>query len=424
MDGLMRQQLQRFLDRCWSDAQRMWKVFYRFPDFPVHSPGDLFRLLRCVPFDDPLSVPVLLGVLGLSVADVARQYGIPAGSRAWQLINALLLDTAQNDAQRTPYLVGAMGLSILRRGIVRLEDGMKGLFDPWIRGNQDRGLTVLAGVRVVALRSPHATQGGGFELDVVASGGDGIGATETIFARNVVAAFPFGALQQLVPPDDLMRKTNTWHRWDGINARSYEWQALALHGTLVGDDACRVSPADEPWYLQIFPAPRSGIPHAIYLSCGPLKHDLRQGEHYRVFTASLHTELAKDFPSLAAQDASQREGEKKLVTAKISALIAAATGHSVKHASLATPTTFGRYTSRIEGRVGGLEASFENFLFRSPPKVIEASGGCRLVVAGDSVFPGQGVVAASMGGVLAWARITGQDPGKFLKLGLAPATNG
>jgi phytoene dehydrogenase-like protein len=49
-------------------------------------------------------------------------------------------------------------------------------------------------------------------------------------------------------------------------------------------------------------------------------------------------------------------------------------------------------------------------LFRSLPRVVAVNSGSALYVAGDSVFPGQGVIAASMSGVIAWSIMTGKSP--------------
>jgi phytoene dehydrogenase-like protein len=398
--------LESFLDQCHVDSALIWKIFYRFPDFPVRSVAGLLELLKLAPVVGLEGVFRLTRRLGASVADVAVEFGVLPGTPEWQIVAALLLDTSQNTPAATPYLVGAMGLSILRRGICRLPNGMRDLFDPWFQGIRASGVRTQTGARATQIRT---LPGGGFEVDCNVRG-----TTVTFLAKNVICAVPISSILNLVAPDDLLTQSREWKVWTAANLREYEWQALALHGVVEGD-----SPAEfkgKPWYLQIFARQGEELEHALYVSMAADSVDPRSARSFRTFTASLHVDLAADARWRRSDVGSDKEGTawKEYLRASLVRRIEQGTGLTVTFSELATPETFAGYTNRPDGRVGGFAASFNTFLFRSLPRVVAANSGSALYVAGDSVFPGQGVIAASMSGVIAWSIMTGKNPRVYL----------
>ena len=398
--------LERFLDQCHSDSAWIWKIFYRFPDFPVRSVAGLVEILKLAPLVGLEGAFRLTRRLGASVADVAVEYGVLPGTPEWQIVAALLLDTSQNTPAATPYFVGAMGLSILRRGISRLPNGMRDLFEPWFQGIRASGVRTQTGALVTKIRTGSR---GGFEVDCNVRG-----TAVTFFARNVICALPISSILNLVAPNDLLTQTKEWSVWNAATDREYEWQALALHGIVEGD-----SPPDfrgKPWYLQIFARQGEELEHALYVSMAGDSVDARSGRSFRAFTASLHVDSAADarWRRFAGGPDTERTAWKEQLLANLVRRIEQGTGLTVSFSELATPETFARYTSRPDGRVGGFAASFNNFLFRSLPRVVAASSRSALYVAGDSVFPGQGVIAASMSGVIAWSMMTERNPRVYL----------
>lgn len=393
--------LERFLAVCAADAALVWKLFYRFPDFPVRSWGGFIELLKLAPVLGLTGALRLTRCMGLSVADIAADFGLQEGTPEWQIVAALLLDTSQNTPAATPYLVGAMGLSILQRGIARLPDGMKGLFEPWLRGVRQSGVRIEMGTRVKQIRT---RRDGAFEVDCQGH------KSVTFYAKNVICALPIGSVLQLVEAEDVLTQSKEWKVWSAAVEREYEWQALALHGVAEGN--CPPEFTGKPWYLQIFAQPGDDLEHALYVSMAPEAIDRRTGNPFRSFTASLHvdsTDSAKWRRSSGSGSSSKSELQRILRRR-----LEQGTGLSVTFSELATPETFARYTNRPQGRVGGFAASFNHFLFRSLPRMIKTRTHSGLYLAGDSVFPGQGVIAASMSGVLAWSAMSGKNPHVYL----------
>lgn len=427
--------LTAFLGSCAADAEWMWRLFYAWPRFPIAGLNDLGHALRLGFSLSARQQMRAFAVVGRSVSDEARRFGLKPGSKAWELLTALLLDTSQNSAEGTPYLAGCMGLSILQRGIYRLPRGMCDLFAPWAAGVERSGVPVWYrhGVRSIRSRQEiyrtrpqnrigSPLNGHVFCVELADShfagqhGGAAAPKVRTLLARSVIFAAPVPALLTLVPEDDPLRETVEWSRWHRATRNTEEWQALALYGCLVPDRSLRPLGSDAlsehqerfgldaagPWYLQIFPQSSDRIPHALYLSAGPVRHDQRfeNGAPHRVFTATAHVRWG-DRPS--------GPGERAAYLTEMVARTERATGCRVLGAELAVPSTFEKYTSRPEGRVGGPPLGFDGFAWRALINAVQHPlGGGALVLAGDWVFPGQGVVAAALSGALAAARVAGK----------------
>jgi phytoene dehydrogenase-like protein len=74
----------------------------------------------------------------------------------------------------------------------------------------------------------------------------------------------------------------------------------------------------------------------------------------------------------------------------------------LRFARLATPRTFAHYTLRGRGLVGGLRMDIDHALFGS---VSHHSGAPGLFLCGDTVFPGQGTIGATLSGINAWRSV-------------------
>ena len=155
---------------------------------------------------------------------------------------------------------------------------------------------------------------------------------------------------------------------------------------------------DVPQYLQLFPS--STDPQALqtplYVSI-PARSDQANPSGFRVLTATLH---------VAAEDVSEQERStwKQVLMARISAALNA----RLESVETATPATFARYTARKNGQVGGIPLALKNFMFFAPPSQLThpTNKKCKLLLIGDTVFPGQGVVACSVSGIAAFERAT------------------
>ncbi len=403
-----------FVKQLNQDAQWMWKVFDRFPQFPIRTLGDFVHLADLGFGLSPQEAWRAMRCMQRTVWDEAKRFGIQEHTRSFQIIEALLLDTSQCSAKETPYLVGAMGLSILQKGIYCFQNGMHDLFNPWLKGLQNNPkVEVLKKRRVTSLRFHNNL----FHLTVASSPSE----IEHFQARNVISTLPIDAIVELTSgtPQNQISQTKEWSLLNQTAQNTKQWQAVAIYGIAQETDIKphSVSAPELPYFSQIFPREHDLIQHALYVSMRPTQQGrARAGERvsFRPFTATAHVDSTSDFTTENgwSSELCQR------IKAELVSRVEGATGLKLENVELGTPQTFEKYTARPDGKVGGLVANFDRFLFRSLPSVISLGGKKRmgkLALAGDCFFPGQGVVAASMSGVLAWANITGHDPMKLFR---------
>lgn len=401
--------LEEFLFQCARDAHWMWKIFDKHPQFPLQTPHDLGRSLLLAAVLSPREMVRALNLLGTTVAQQATSFGLSPETAPWNLIKGLLLDTTQSSPEESPYLAGAMGLAIVSHGIYRSPRGMTGVMAPWARGLQ-RKENVLVKYRTRADRV-QTRKGGGFLLQL---GNLDSGIEWQVSCQNVILAVPMSVAFALIQHDTLLMETHLAQNWRQHLCQfgQNEWQCLTLYGLVDSRPAPDIGvarePAHAPWYLQLFPQSRTDYPHALYVSAsspfpaaGERFAILRQKEkvthhgHYRVFTASVHLDPEQQF-SRDACHALAKSLVRRLETGM---------GRKVLFFEVGTPQTFAHYTGRPEGRVGGFPSTLANFLFRAPPSFSTTHTNSVIALAGDSVFPGQGVIATSLSGVLAAKRV-------------------
>jgi phytoene dehydrogenase-like protein len=179
------------------------------------------------------------------------------------------------------------------------------------------------------------------------------------------------------------------------------WGAFAIHALIEDQNDW----PDEPYYHQIFPSKHEPefLQTSLYVST-PARDDPANPQGYRVLTATLHVPYTV-----------YTEENRSVIQDFLVARIEKNLGGVLSRIESATPRTFEKYIGRLNGQVGGIPLSLRNFLFFSFPSVIAHPDkpNCKLIVMGDTVFPGQGVVACSVSGISAFERATGLNFNKI-----------
>ncbi|MEY3901941.1 MAG: hypothetical protein RL189_1247, partial [Pseudomonadota bacterium] len=381
--------LEKFISACHAEAGWMWSLLRQIPRFPLQSVTDVARALVVflqVPFFKKCTFPFLWL---LSCRQMMAFYGIKKGSLADDVLSGLLVDTTQNTPEKSPWLASAMGISILRRGIFRCRKGMRSYFRPMLSSFIERGGTY---------KPHHAVR----RIETVASGfrvtfEDTKNRTTTTVETdksillNLTLADMTGGL---VPEKDPLRETRVFRRWTHIAAGEKCWGAFALYA-LVED---KPEWPDTPHYHQMFArqSDPSELQSSLYVSI-PARNDPAQPAGFRILTATIHLNSTIVSPQ-------QRALWQEILSSRIETNLAA----RLSHTESAVPETFARYTGRRAGLVGGFPLRFGNFLFFANPSTLRHPQipGCKLILMGDNVFPGQGVVACCVSGVIAFERAT------------------
>lgn len=363
-----------FWERLERIAERAWEFAAGLPMLPADPRGFAALLAAMRPRHR-----VLAGTVGRRVADVLPS---DAGPRLRAFVDAQLLITAQAGAE-ADLAYGATALDLAREGTFHLAGGIGAIATSLARAVRTRGGRIAYKTSAVALETGRAGR-----IAAVRSA-DG----RRFEARTVVAALPVQNVAALLadPPAALR----------GAAARPARWGAFMLYVALPAG----VVPDALPLHHQLVRAygepPGEGA--TAFLSFSAPGERGRAPDGGRTVTISTHTDVARWERALAdGREAALRAALADALRAALERVVPGA-GERALFVETATPATFARYTGRARGLVGGLPQLPGNAgLFA----LSHRSGVPGLVLAGDTVFPGQSTVGASLGGIAA-ARAAG-----------------
>ncbi len=347
-------------------ADLTWDFSTRFPALPVDGPSiaALARAFR------PRQV-ALLAAIGRNVASIIPRRA-PRSLRAF--VDAQLLITAQTDARGADLAYGSTALDLAREGTFHLEDGVSTIAVALARATRRAGGTILYKRSVAAIDSTRGRITG-VHLD------DG----HHIATERVISALPVHDTAALCPPLAAAYRPR-------LAALPERWGAFMLYCALPPG----VVPDDLPSHHQLlatYDAPM-GEGNTTFLSfSGPTERH-RAPAGARAVTISTHTDVARwERAHKDGTDHQLRAAYKERLLAALDRVLPGASRTAV-FIEEATPHTFARYTARRRGLVGGLPqtpAIERAFTQRTPIK--------GLYLCGDTTFPGQSTVGASLSGI-------------------------
>jgi phytoene dehydrogenase-like protein len=379
--------LERIFQFCYFASKPLWNSLKKIPKFPIKSFGELRQNLKIffqfpiyawflIPFSFFISAKWVFLILGLR----ARH------EKSKKILNSLLLDTSQNTMEHLPAFFAFMGLSILQKGLYRGQKGMRSYFKKCASQIVKNNLPIcyLHQLNKITF-TPQ-----GFLCEIIDKKNK---VTKKILAKKSLflntTLWNIGAFENTTQsqPKALRRYFKKLRK---RSKQSTSWGACALFGSFEHNDSFPKG----AWTHQIFPDPTyNHLKHALYVSIYPLE----EGQTLRHFTATIHQKW--EAYQETDRDAYHDEMTKCMEnTLKI----------KIENSEFASPKTYEKYTGRKGGRVGGLILrGLKTLLFPVPSSL--QLGQKKLFLVGDSVFPGQGVVSASLSGVIAWERATGKS---------------
>jgi C-3',4' desaturase CrtD len=357
-------------DAFWTEQERIadlaWDFSTRFPMLPADAAGAValagaFRL-RHAP---------LVRTIGRTVADILPR---PAGAKLRAFVDAQLLITAQGDAAATDLSYGCTALDIAREGTFHLPLGVSGIAVALARAARRHGGAIAYGTSVAEILVERGRAAGIRLADGTA-----------VHAPCVVAAVPVQNVAALLGPAAAPLAGR-------IAALPQHWGAFMAY---VG-----LPPADIALHHQIVldehGPPGEGNTTFVSFSAPGERERARGGG--RAVTISTHTDVARWERAYAAgsYDALKRAYGERLRCALDR--VAPGAWEQAEVVELATPHTFAAYTGRLRGLVGGLPQTPANANLRA---LSHESGIAGLLLCGDTVFPGQSTVGASLSGLAA-----------------------
>ncbi len=351
-------------------ADLAWDLSTRGPALPADLPGAaaLARAFR------PRHV-ALLGTLGRTVASIMPRRTSPL-LRAF--VDAQLLITAQTDAAHADLAYGCTALDLAREGTFHLPDGISTISVELVRAIRRLGSRILYNhsVREIDVRG-NAVRG------VVLDDG------RRIACRRAIAAVPLENALALAPDIGPAFRAKT-------AAAPQRWGAFVVYVGLPPG----VVPADFALHHQVvndLDAP-AGEGNTAFMSFSGAGEARRARGGGRAVTLSTHTDVAR-------WERAYADGTEPALRATYAARLLAALERVLPGAAgradliePATPHTFATYTGRYRGLVGGLPQTPAAAGLGAVSHHTPVRG---LYLCGDSTFPGQSTVGATLSGLAA-----------------------
>lgn len=351
-------------------ADNAWDFAARFPALPADwsGIGSLAGALR------PRQLS-LVGAIGKTIAHI-----LPLGSDAKlrAFVDAQLLITAQADAASTDLAYGATALDIAREGTFHLAAGVSAIAVALARAVRRGGGEIAYGTSAEAFVVEGRRVRG-----VRLAGGD------VLRAPQVIAAIPILNVQQMLGSNAAALRARIAplpQRWGAFMAYvglppGIVPDDCALHHQLIFDECAPL-----------------GEGNTAFLSFSAAGEKQRARGGGRAVTISTHTDVAGWERAFAAGTYAQRKADYARRLRAALERVAPGAWERADVIDLATPHTFAAYTGRLRGLVGGLPQTRANANLHA---LSHRSGLAGLLLCGDSVFPGQSTVGASLSGMAA-----------------------
>ena len=349
-------------------ADRMWAVALAGAPWPPQSLADLARLVS-TGVGLAATAPARLPGLALDAVQPLAAHLAPVRLR--QYIDGQLLISAQATSERANALYGAAALDMPRRGVAHVRGGMGRLAEALAGAVRRHGGRVHYRQRVTRLARQRNSS---YRVETARAA--------TFEADRVVFNLPPHDAATLLGEDAPPKLRRARLPADG-------WGAFMVY---VGLDGA-VAPSRLPLHHQVLVREPLGEGNSIFLSLSLADDAARSPAGQRALTISTHTDL-RAWWRLFETDRDAYEARKTATVERVlDAAEVALPGlrGAAKLILPGTPVSFQRFTHRSRGWVGGFP---QTNLFRAwGPRL-----GPDLWLVGDSIFPGQSVLATSLGG--------------------------
>ena len=359
-------------------ADAGWKSLSRHPSLPLQRLEDLKRNLRLV---DPRLWPLAPAQIP-TVGEVMRALNIGQDRAFRALIELGLIITTQSSADETPFLNGAAGLDLWRHGAQHLRGGAGELCRHLSELFLQRGGEIEFKTRAVSLERESA----GWKITT----------TRGEFCAPIVAWN--AGLQSLREVAQLHEPKPQLDQ--NIARGKRQWGAVNLYCALRED----AIPADFGLHAQVLCdyEAKAGDGRDVFLSLSLPGDTMQAPPGFRALNVSTHTHLS-EWENLDAKSyrAQKREWRERLLDG-VRVALPDFDAHA-KFVIAATPSTWESYTHRFGGGVGGFPLTRRNANLRAVGSRVQPGLWC----IGDSVFPGQGTVAAALSGFNFWRDAVG-----------------
>lgn len=351
-------------------ASQLWSLMDFDPPWPPQKLTDYLELLE-IGGKWLWKTPGSLRAVGDAFRPV-RHHNQNQSDAFQQYLDGQLLISSQAPSCRANALFGAAALDLYNTGILHFQGGMGAIAHSLADAVRKRGGEIHYRHRVHRVEKTSS----GFRI--------GIYGKENFFSRDVVFNLnPWGVRKLAGFP--LPRRFRTIP-----NQPEKGWGAFMVY---VGFPADLV-PEDFPLHHQILTDFPPGERYSVFLSLSPAWDAGRAPGGQRALTISTHTQLKQWWNSAGEINLDHEQLRREFLDFTLDAAERVIPGLR-ENAELilpGTPAAFQRFTGRPFGWVGGF-----------PQVDLFQNWGARIQkgawMVGDSIFPGQSVPAAALGGI-------------------------
>lgn len=337
--------------------KKSWSLLRDVKTFPFTHAGDVLSVIQ-----HPTYI-TLIPHLMISTEHALKKHGLDTPEYL-ELVNGILLISAQAESQHIPFLVGAMALSYPAETFAPV-GGMKGLMDFFENELKRLNVDVRLKSRVskVSGKNVILVDGTKFQTD------------------KLIMNLPIWNLAEMME-GPIKNKLSI----EAVN-RPGSWGALALYFGIEAD-------IRETYHQVHLNDPEI----KNYFVSFSVPHDLKRAPAgYQTVTISTHVDAQINYDVKKNELAAiiMNDFKKRFNV------------NNVKFFTIGTPKTFERYTGRKNGFVGGLP-----FLYGTNPLTMlgPLTGEEGIYRVGDTVFPGQGLCGVVAGALQLHDRISKSEP--------------
>jgi len=372
-------------------ADLLWDVALRGVPWPPQNARE-FASLTEAGLKMAAAAPSRLPGLGLDALRPVAAHLSEANEPLRRYVDGQLLISAQATSERANALYGAAALDMPRRGVAHVRGGMgkiAGLLADAVRRHGGRVLQRQRVTRVIRQ-----------------------GDSSFIVETEKRAGFPADAVIFNLPPWDAAALLDE-ARPASLRQAKHPADGWGAFMTYVGLDAAAVPP-DVPLHHQVLVREPFGEGNSVFLSLSLPDDAARAPQGQRALTISTHTRLPPWW-RLFEHERDAYEARKHEYTHRVLAAAELALPGLRQAARLVlpgTPVSFQRFTHRSLGWVGGFPQT--NLFQASGPRL-----GPNLWLVGDSIFPGQSVLAVALGGMRVADAMVRSLPRRAFRPGLA-----
>ena len=340
-----------FWKKVYKINDEAWGLLSKLSNFPFQKPEDFLGVFKLIPHTH------LLPYLFISTDLMLKRYGLEHPEYL-ELINGILLISAQAHADQLPFLIGALGLAYPQDTYVPV-GGMKGLMDFFESSCTESGIKIIKKTKISNISKHKLSSTSG----------------EEFYGDEIILNVDHWNLPNLFEGPDKIRINQK------LDEKKEAWGAFTLYF------GCRSQISE--LYQQIH------LNHPdvknYFISFSHPEDIRRAPAGFQAVTISTHTQ-ARDWFEMDKE--TYQANKKRIQNLILKDCLERFQLEDIKFLTAGTPRSFERFTHRRYGFVGGLP-----FLFGMNPWKLEGhmTPWKHIHKIGDTTFPGQGLVGVVAG---------------------------